>query len=718
MTIDPGAFRSGIRLFSRPHLLLRACAFAILCLTLGGVVLMLRIPLASVDADMGDNGAIILFDRSRQAIVDGTSTVAFRSRRTGEQVALPASLLPGVTEPRGTAAENALYWHDRDRLAAMIATGPVDIVAGDARFVATARTRSLSDLSVGFWLSMIAGAIAALVGLWVWVLRPRAWAPAMFAASGIGLFVGCATTALNISPGLGLSGRLDQAMLVVNYLSGLLCAGTLTALFARFPLPLLSTRWLWLLAIVSAVVGLIVLFDAAPNTVDIAILVVSLESVAILLFLGLQGWRSRNDPAHRAGLMPIAIGTGVSVLLFGALTLIGQVGGGRPLVQPDMTAPLLLLTYLGLGIAITRARLFALGRWALAMLLSASAILLFVVLDAVLLAKVTQQRDLAFFIAAVVGAVFYLPAREALLRRAERLRDGQTRDFLRHAGDMALAPTAAAAQDAWRAAAAAMFDPLEVDPVGYRDAHPAIRDGGSALYWPSPIGTAALLLRYPGGGARMFAPPDLDTAIRFAELVRRLIEARDGYMRGVSEERSRIARDLHDDVSARLLTSLHRTDTGAMQEDVRGAMADIRTIVTGLSGEGQSLHALLANLRHETQMRLEAAGIALDWPLTSAGEDQRRLDYGCYRNILSVVRESVTNIIRHAAASQARIRVDLDEDMLVIVISDDGRGVDRATSPGNGLANARRRAESLGGSFMIAPVETGGTASRLRIPLR
>ncbi len=142
------------------------------------------------------------------------------------------------------------YWEGRDRLAAMVASGPVDVIVGGQHLRASARTRSFSDLTTGFWLSLIAGAAAALTGLWVWVLRPRAWAPVMFALSGTALFVGCATTALNISPGLGLSGTIDQAMLITNYISGLACAGTLVALFARFPLVLVKPFWLWLLAIV------------------------------------------------------------------------------------------------------------------------------------------------------------------------------------------------------------------------------------------------------------------------------------------------------------------------------------------------------------------------------------------------------------------------------------------------------------------------------------
>ncbi len=699
----------------RPHMVMRAFALAVMLSSIGTIAIMMHVPIISVDAAMGAGGTIDIVEGARSVNVAGDEAIAFRSS-TGQRVALTAALLPGVAEPRGDRAANQRYWQNRDRLADMLANGPVEVTAAGRHFTAHARSRTLSDLTIGFWLSLGAGAIAALAGLWVWVLRPQSWAPIMFALSGVGLFVGCATIAVNISGGLGLTGTVDHVMLVANYSWGLLCSATLVALFARFPAPLLGPIWLWLLAVTSVAVGIDVTFDILPGAVDVAILAGVIHSILIILLLALQAWRARHDPAGAAALKPIAIGTGISVILFCVLTLAGQLNGGKPLVSPDMSAPLLLMLYLGLGVAVIRSRLFTLGRWALGMLLSACAIILFLVIDAVLLATVTQQRDLAFFISAALGIIFYLPLREWMLRRAERLRDGQSRDLLQYAGNIALAVTPHAAREAWFAAITAMFEPLEVIPTPYATSDPAIEASGSTLYLPSPVDGTALRLRYAGGGVRMFGSSDLDIARRFSTLIGQMAEARDAYVRGVTEERSRIARDLHDDVSARLLTSLHRTSTHAIQDDVRSAMADIRTIVTGLSGKPQTLNALMANLRHETQTRLEAANIDLRWPLISAGEQDNVLDYVSYRHLSSIMRESVSNIIRHSNASEADILVDIGAGQLVIEITDNGHGLMPNHINGNGLENAARRAAELGGIFAVSTYECG-TRARLDLPL-
>ncbi|MGV8929558.1 MAG: sensor histidine kinase, partial [Brevundimonas sp.] len=187
----------------------------------------------------------------------------------------------------------------------------------------------------------------------------------------------------------------------------------------------------------------------------------------------------------------------------------------------------------------------------------------------------------------------------------------------------------------------------------------------------------------------------------------RLVAARDAYVHGASEERQRIARDLHDDVSGRLMTSLHRSDAAAMRHDVREAMADIRTIVNGLAGEPRTLGELLADVRHESQARLDACGVTLSWTAGQEFEDPRPLDYPVYRHLVSVLRESVSNIVRHAGASRVEVSVQCDDETLSIEIADDGCGIDADVEPGNGLRNCARRAEALGGCFEILPTAAG-----------
>jgi signal transduction histidine kinase len=92
------------------------------------------------------------------------------------------------------------------------------------------------------------------------------------------------------------------------------------------------------------------------------------------------------------------------------------------------------------------------------------------------------------------------------------------------------------------------------------------------------------------------------------------------------------------------------------------------------------------------------------------------IDYLAYRHVASIVRECVTNIIRHAEARQVRIDAHFNADGFEIDIADDGRGAGIAPNAGNGLVNCRRRAELIGGSFHVEPRATG-FAQRLAVPI-
>jgi two-component system sensor histidine kinase DevS len=716
---EPLTGASGVSriLSSRPHLSLRVYAIAVLLCSLAAVSFALRTPLVSVRVGAEPGGRSKFEDGERRRTVSGDRTVSFRPSPGKIGVEVPANLLPDLAEPRGSRLENARYWRDRDRIVEMLAAGVVRIDFGDgAHMIARSSPRELGSIPINFWVPLATGAAALLVSLWVWTLRPGEWAARLFGIGGIGFFAGCVTMALVSGMGLGLGGTDEHLLMILNYASTLLYGGSLTALFARFPLPLIGARWLWLLVVVNAAAAAVVALDAIRGAIDVALIVALLDCVAMVALALAQAWRCRKEPRHRAALVPIAVTTGISVFAFSVLSMGAMLFGNMPVVPPEFSASVLLLMYLGLAVAITRARLFALGRRALSLLLSACVIVLFVVVGILLLASVTKQRDMALLLSCLAAAIIYLPAQEWLNRRAERLRDHHTRDLLQVAGDIALGATPQAASQAWRDAAGAMFDPLEAAAAVYSGAHPEIREGGVTLYLPSPVESAGILLRYPGGGARVFGAGDVATASRFGALVRQLIEARDAYMRGVLEERTRIARDLHDDVNARLLTSLHRTDTEAMHADVRSAIADIRMITTGLSGPPQSLHGLFGTLRHETQVRMAAAGIALDWTLVPKGDVDCPLDYPQHRHILSIVRECVSNVIHHAGASSARVNVAVVGGWLAIDVSDDGRGLDASRVGGSGLGNASRRAAALGGEFAIRS-SSGRTVARLRVPI-
>lgn len=204
-------------------------------------------------------------------------------------------------------------------------------------------------------------------------------------------------------------------------------------------------------------------------------------------------------------------------------------------------------------------------------------------------------------------------------------------------------------------------------------------------------------------------------AFGFTNLIRRNIQlqqARDELARlAVTEERERFARDLHDvlghsltviTVKSELAKRLVSRDPARAEAEVadierlaREALADVRATVAGYR------EANLAREISTARQALEAAGIEAELPhALDAVEGQRREAYAW------VVREGVTNVLRHSGARHVLVRVDRD----CVEVRDDGRGAARPdlASAGHGLTGLAERISAVGGRLHAGPLPGGG----------
>jgi two-component system, NarL family, sensor histidine kinase UhpB len=186
-------------------------------------------------------------------------------------------------------------------------------------------------------------------------------------------------------------------------------------------------------------------------------------------------------------------------------------------------------------------------------------------------------------------------------------------------------------------------------------------------------------------------------------------------------ERQRIASDLHDDLGAQLVTmaqaSLYANDIGRVAELARQALADMRLAVRGLTGEPTPLPYVLADWRAETVERLSLAGVTVVWNANDPAMDWM-LPARVQVQLTRILREAVSNVIRHSCAHTCWVGVHVAADQLQMGVEDDGQGFDtRNPSPGQGLGNLVTRARALQGILQIVPREAGGTCVRLTVPL-
>ncbi len=202
----------------------------------------------------------------------------------------------------------------------------------------------------------------------------------------------------------------------------------------------------------------------------------------------------------------------------------------------------------------------------------------------------------------------------------------------------------------------------------------------------------------------------------------------------LEKERARIARDIHDQVGASLtqvalLGELVEADKHApveveqharqISETARETTLALDEIVWTVNPSNDTLDGLITYVCKYAQDYLTVAGVRqrVDVPMQLPGT---AISPEVRHNVFLAAKEAVTNVVRHAHASEVWIRLKLEPSRFTLEIQDNGRGpgdLEKAAQTRNGLRNMRKRLEGVGGTFFIGPAAEGGTLVRLTAPV-
>lgn len=678
------------------------------------VVLITALQMPAMGARFAAAGADI------EAVIEGQAPVRLKPGdrvvfETGglrlEQTA--GELVPDFTPPgRGEAITR--WYGERDLLVRMARNGPVTLtLPGQPSLTLAPSPRGLLSLSMDVWLLLLQATVIGLLGVWLVVLKPRDPGARMFAVSCLGVTLAAFSGAVFDARELTADGTLLRVMQGVNFVGSNVCATGMLAIFLCQPRRLVPDWAPPVLVAAGVLYGLASAFALIPLSAFYLGLIV--PCVGYLGVLGLQGLRSRGDPAARASVAWVGVTTllGMSVLTIGmaAPPLLGLPSPGGD----GMSFLPLFIVYGGIAFGVGGYRLFDLDRWTTRVLLGVAATFGLLALDALLISAIGMGGQLALALSLLIIGFLYLPMRGLIWRKVAGRAGMSESQLFQAAAEVAFSPSRDERPLRWRGLLARLFDPLEISADPAPAAEAVLRDGGVALALPAVADDVGLILRYRDQGRRLFGGAQQALARELVVLMRNAERTRDEYERGVRDERGRIARDLHDDVAAPLLTSLHRQDVGEVRSDVRKAMAEIRTIVSSLTGGQISVDEALAAMRAETAERLEAAGVALRWPVSPA-DQPGQLPWRAWRHLASAHREVVSNIIKHAAATEVAVEAGVTGGRLTVAVHDNGKGLGRNHDGGNGLENLRTRLSEARGAVSL-PDCAVGTRVEMWLPI-
>lgn len=201
----------------------------------------------------------------------------------------------------------------------------------------------------------------------------------------------------------------------------------------------------------------------------------------------------------------------------------------------------------------------------------------------------------------------------------------------------------------------------------------------------------------------------------------------------VIEERDRIGKDLHDGIIQSMYgVSLSLEDLPElMADDPSEARVRVDRSIDALNDTIRDLRGFIFGLRPELVDRIDLVGllVALTEQLHQNSLVEVTLELPEHLDeppahvraeLLQIAREALSNVARHAGATEAAVRLAADETDLQLEIRDNGRGFDPSTTPREGhfgLANMRARATALGGALHVESGAVGGTHIIVRIPV-
>jgi len=228
--------------------------------------------------------------------------------------------------------------------------------------------------------------------------------------------------------------------------------------------------------------------------------------------------------------------------------------------------------------------------------------------------------------------------------------------------------------------------------------------------------------------------------------------------RAMEQERIRVAEDLHDELGVGLtqvglLSSLARDASvpnekraaclEQLADSARGLVTSLDEIVWAINPQYDSIASLGSYYALFAQRFLNLAGIACRFEPAPA-LPERALDSKVRHGVFLAFKEALNNIVRHSAASEVRLKIQVEQDQLLLSVADNGRGLEPAllnasasrlaesaesAQPGippaaaaprcgrNGFINMRRRMEHLGGNCLVESVAGQGTTVRLSLKL-
>lgn len=630
---------------------------------------------------------------------EGDVVEAVSSATTEHRLTLEDHVLLLDPDIGGTYAIHNAVHRDARTLTHMLASGPVTLHLRGGRSVQVeARpSRPLWSLPFWYWAISSMGIVALAIGAGLKAHTRGSSDTSLVLLAAVGFWMTAWSWPIYGPRELAVAmPEWLMALEAANHLGFVLLTAAALALLWQYPTRLGPGSALWITLGTGLVIWLAITaqwFEFPGHAFYVPLFCLPLLPGIALAALQMRA--SRHRAIEKASLRWLLITLLGSTCGAFALYAVPPIFGSQPLAPPWLSQFVLLIFFLGLALGAARYRLFDMERWWLQTWLWFAMGAAIVAVDAALISVLHMGAASSTVLAVLIVAWVYFPVRQWVWQRLARAPERSpwqimpevARRFTRPLRPGEIATELAELLQLHFDASDSLV--LESDT----DA-PRLTRHGLSLSVPLPDGEGQVVITGKESGRRLFDRRDQQFVTTLLTVVRRLVHLADERAETERRERDRIMRDLHDDVGARLLSLIHGASDSSVRAEALATLETLRTSVYPLHARGSTpLPRATADWKSEFHRRTAESGAALSW--SDRTDAECTLNPRQYVNVTRILRELLTNALKHASPQHVEVVVETT-GVLTVVLRHDGCVSDPdGWSANAGLHNLATRASEI-----------------------
>lgn len=651
-----------------------------------------------------DGSAVIVSDIHSEIVKKqlsvGDSIIAIASE---EDNSVPLSALSIIEEPDNfrTYNEYNQFIEHQQNLYQILSRSLVSMTLANGRNVQLdpAEIRPISHLPFQFWTLLATAGVGFYIGLWIWVFRRGQIEARLILISGFGFMLGACCLAVYSNRALVIEPFQYKILANLNHLGNITFSYSSLILLCYYPSKIANAPF----ALIGYIALFLVWLNSSQQWFEIPIhtfyFLPYLASSALGLIIGRWQWvKHKNNPVARASirwfLLTLTLCIGCALVLYFIPTIFHE----SPLIPVWVAQFIILLLYVGLVLGVIKYRLFDIDRWWFNCWIWFFSGCCVIAIDLFLMNLFNISSLESLSAAVLLTAWCYFPARQWLWAKKIHPRSSRVNDFFPLLTQSYISsPTVTHFENSWLDILSKIYLPLSVQQFPQAVDSIGLSNHGLTIKLPALNNQQHIVLSGKERGAKLFNKHDVDFIESALAYARNCITWKNNREEGASQERERIIRDLHDDVGALLLTLVHKAESEENAMLARNALKGVRNTIYSLhDNNSATFYDAVCSWREEIKQRTDAAHVNLLWNTDELADEAYLLSPRQRINLDRILRESITNILKHACPKTLSLCIKKQNDNLQIIITDDGISTDSSLWQANtGLYNLNTRAEEI-----------------------